>query len=185
MDEACPREPVHRIDWSQALAEHGRWLRIAVLARLGDRQSVDEVMQEVALAAISQRAPISDVSKIGPWLHRLAIRYVLLHRRKCGRARRLTERYANRTTGGDEQLGGDPLDWLIRDERIARIRSALDLMPARETEILMLKYVERWSYRELAEHLGISVSAVEARLHRGRCRLREQLVQAEVIEVLK
>jgi DNA-directed RNA polymerase specialized sigma24 family protein len=43
------------IDWSAKLAEHDRWLRTMVLARLGERQAVDDVMQEVALAAVAQR----------------------------------------------------------------------------------------------------------------------------------
>ncbi|SRR5713101_7802013 len=51
------------IDWSTKLAEHDRWLRTIVLARLGERQAVDEVMQEVALAAVAQRAPLSQAPR--------------------------------------------------------------------------------------------------------------------------
>jgi len=40
---------------------------------------------------------------------------------------------------------------------------------------LLLKYTENWSYRQLADHLGLSASAVEARLHRARQKLRRQL----------
>ena len=76
------------IDWAAALAAHDRWLRIAVLARLGERQAVDEVMQEVALAAMTQRSPLADPSKIGAWLHRLAVRQSLLYRRRVGRRRK-------------------------------------------------------------------------------------------------
>ena len=47
----------------------------------------------------------------------------------------------------------------------------------------MLKYTQDWSYRDLAEHLGISQSAVEARLHRARKRLRTVLTALEVVEV--
>jgi hypothetical protein len=47
------------IDWQMALSQHDRWLRTIVLARLREPQAVDEVMQEVALAAVKQAAPIS------------------------------------------------------------------------------------------------------------------------------
>src|SRR5688500_13814793 len=76
------------IDWDAALAQHGRWLRTIVLARVRERQAVDEVMQEVALAAVRQSAPLLDVAKVAPWLYRLAVRHSLLHRRKCGRKRK-------------------------------------------------------------------------------------------------
>ena len=32
-------------------------------------------MQEVSLAAVRQRAPLADASKIGPWLYRLAVKW--------------------------------------------------------------------------------------------------------------
>ena len=48
------------------------------------------------------------------------------------------------------------------------VRRSLACLPRRDAEILLLKYTENWSYRQLAEHLGLSTSAVEARLHRAR-----------------
>lgn len=59
------------------------------------------------------------------------------------------------------------------------VRQAMSRLPRRDAEILMLKYTEDWSYRDLAQHLGISESAVEARLHRARGRLRDELAQVE------
>ena len=50
--------------------------------------------------------------------------------------------------------------------------------------MLLLKYTENWSYRELALHLGVSLSAVESRLYRARERLRHELVQLQVVEVV-
>ena len=41
-----------KVDWDVALQEHQRWLRTIVYARLQDAEAADEVMQEVALAAI-------------------------------------------------------------------------------------------------------------------------------------
>ena len=57
-------------------------------------------------------------------------------------------------------------------ERSALVRAAVDQLPERDAEMLMLKYGEGWSCREMAERLGISVVAVESRLHRARERLR-------------
>src|SRR6266851_1768136 len=54
------------LDWAAKLAEHDRWLRTIVLARLGERQAVDEVMQEVALAAVAQRAPSATWPDLAP-----------------------------------------------------------------------------------------------------------------------
>jgi RNA polymerase sigma factor (sigma-70 family) len=172
------------INWSAALAEHDRWLRTVVYARVGEPQAVDEVMQEVAMAAVRSRSPLQDASKVAPWLYRLAVTYSLLHRRKQGRRRKLIDRFAQRFRPTEHDVrSADPLDWLLAEERRRLVRVALERLPRREAEILLLKYTEGWSYHEIARHLGIDHSAVESRLHRARARLRSELTALDVVEV--
>ena len=151
--------------------------------RVGEGQCVDDVMQEVALAAVAQRAPLADATKVAPWLYRLAVTQVLLYRRKHGRRRKLTKRFADdmRPTERDRRTA-DPLEWLLADERGQMVRKALGRLRDRDAEILLLKYSEEWSYHDIAAHLGTSHSAVEARLHRARGRLRDELSAMNVIE---
>ncbi len=151
------------IDWQAALAQHDRWLRTIVLARVRERQAVDDVMQEVALAAVRQAAPLADAEKVAPWLYRLAVRQSLLYRRKCGRRRRLQESYENRQerhreNGHNGPSVLEPLGWLLSDERQALVRQALGRIAARDREILLLKYTEDWNYGQIANHLGVSHS---------------------------
>ncbi|MGD9720034.1 MAG: RNA polymerase sigma factor [Pirellulales bacterium] len=168
------------IEWQTTLAEHDRWLRTVVYARVGQALAVDEVMQEVALAAVRQQSPLADPSKVAPWLYRLAITQSLVYRRKQGRWRKLTARYAERVRPSehDSRLL-DPLEWLLADERQHLVRQAIGRMARRDVEILLLKYSEHWSYERLAQHLGTSESAVESRLHRARARLRRELAQLD------
>lgn len=180
-----PDGPTDRrpIDWAAALARHDRWLRLVILARLGERQAVDEVMQEVALAAVAQRSPLADPDRLPAWLYRLAVRQTLLHRRRRGRQRHLFDRYARRFGAPEPPaLDPDPLGWLLRDERSRLVREALGRLPPRDAEILLLKYAEGWTGRELAARLGVGLAAVEARLHRVRKRLRAELADSGVVE---
>jgi len=173
-----------KIDWPAVLVEHDRWLRTVIGARLGEPQAVEEVMQEVSLAAVAQRSPLADPSKVAPWLYRLAVTQSVLYRRKMGRRRKLTDRFAQRFRPTEEDTREpDPLGWLLAEERREQVRQAMGRLRRRDAEMLMLKYTENWSYRQLAEHLGISESAVEARLHRARKRLRAELAALNVVEV--
>ena len=175
--------PLPAIDWSVVLAEHERWLRTVVLARLGEPQAVDEVMQEVSLAAVRGQAPPNDPNKVAPWLYGLAVRQALLYRRKQGRRRKMVQRFVERFRPTEQDVRtADPLDWLLTDERRKIVRTALKRLHRRDAEILLLKYTENWSYKELAERLDVSESAVEARLHRARARLREELAALDVLE---
>lgn len=176
-----------KIDWQAEFQRNERWLRSIVYARVGEPGAVDDVMQEVALAAVRQSAPIADSSKVAPWLYRLAVRYVLLYRRKMGRTRKLLDRYAERfqPSSDDQHLEANPLAWLLSEERRDLVRRALQQLRGGDVEILMLKYTENWSYHEIAEHLSVSHSAVEARLHRARERLRASLAHLESSTVVK
>jgi RNA polymerase sigma-70 factor (ECF subfamily) len=100
----------------------------------------------------------------------------LLYRRRRGRWRKLTTGYAERVRPSEaDSRDSDPLDWLLADERQKLVRAALSRLAGRDAEILLLKYSEDWSYHQIADHLGIGHSAVEARLHRARQRLRGEL----------
>jgi RNA polymerase sigma factor (sigma-70 family) len=179
---AC--SPMPQISWQTALAQHDRWLRTVVFARVGQLGAVDEVMQEVALAAIRQQAPLLDATKIAPWLYRLAVTQSLLFRRKQGRWRKLTARYAQREQPTEhDRRTPDPLEWLLADEQKDLVHQAVARLPRGEAEILLLKYTENWTYEQLAQHLGTSGSAIESRLHRARQRLRKSLTTFAGVKV--
>jgi RNA polymerase sigma-70 factor (ECF subfamily) len=168
------------VDWSAALAQHGRWLRTVVLARVGDAAAADDVMQEVATVAVEKGHQLRDPARVAPWLYRLAVVAALQYRRRQGRGRKLIDRFAERhrpTEADAREL--DPLDWLLADERKKLVRQAIAQLRRRDAEILLLKYTEDWSYRQLADHLGLSTSAVEARLHRARQKMRQALARLD------
>jgi RNA polymerase sigma-70 factor, ECF subfamily len=165
------------LDWSATLVEHDRWLRRVVAARVGEPQAVDEVMQNVALAAVAQRSPLLNPARAAVWLYRLAVRHVLIYRRKTGRQRSLVDRYATRRAISEVDASPSPLVWLVNDERRQLVQAALRRLPPRDAELLILKYSEGHGARALAERLGASVATIEARLHRARNRLRVELAQ--------
>lgn len=176
--------PRPAIDWPLELQRHGRWLRSVLVVRSREPGVVAELFQEVALTALRDGHSVKDEHKAAPWLYRVAVRLALMHRRKMGRERRRMSSVVDRSTGNEcHDQSADPLAWLLADERNRLIRQAVDAIPGKDAEILLLKYSEDWSYRQIAAHLGISEQAVDSRLHRARQKLRSQLAQLQVIEV--
>jgi len=174
------------MDWPSVLTQHERWLRTVAFARLGEAAAVDDVLQEVALAVVRQAVPLVEVVNVAPWLYRVTVRQCLLYRRKCGRRRKLTARFATQVPLAEHDRGSlEPLHWLLADERRGLVRQALERLPCRDAEILLLKYTEDWNYQQIARRLGISHSAVEARLFRARARMRAELAVLEVSGVTR
>jgi RNA polymerase sigma factor for flagellar operon FliA len=73
----------------------------------------------------------------------------------------------------DEQT--DPILSAERGEAKERFRRAFAKLPAREREVAVLLYVERWTLRDIGARLGVSESRVSQIHTELRRRLREQL----------
>lgn len=160
-----------------ALVQHRRWLATVLRARGVEADAVEEVLQEVGTAAWQAAGQLRDPEKVAPWLYRLAVVAALQYRRRLGRKRKLLVRYARQVAGPTGSAEAEPLSWLLAEEQRQLVRQAIDTLPSRDAELMLLKYTEGWSYRQLAERLGLSTSAVEARLHRARERMRRALTK--------
>jgi RNA polymerase sigma-70 factor (ECF subfamily) len=174
-DERDGRSPSESV--AAALTEQARWLRTVLVARGVERDALDEVMQEIAAEALRCASQLRDLNRTPAWLYRLAVTQVLLYRRRTGRRRKIAERFADSGAAPSEAVEHDPLAWLLAEEQQRLVRQAIATLAARDAEILLLKYTEDWSYGQLAQRLGVSTSAVEARLHRARGRLRTALAR--------
>jgi RNA polymerase sigma-70 factor (ECF subfamily) len=99
-----------------------------------------------------------------------------MHRRSLGRARKRIAQAAEVQAirhGRHDSLGGpDPLEVLLSSERAAMLRRALQMMPTRDAELLIMKHVDDCSYKEIASRLGVTVPVVEMRLFRARQKMR-------------
>ncbi|MHC9084626.1 RNA polymerase sigma factor [Luteimonas sp. RIT-PG2_3] len=72
-----------------------------------------------------------------------------------------------------------PEQWTEHQEELARVRAAIDQLPARCKEIYLLNRVDGMSYSQISKHCGISTKAVEKNVGRALSSLRRLLsVQA-------
>lgn len=168
--------PDGRIDWETALSVNEHWIRSVIAQKVGEYSAVDEVFQEVALAAAKQSEPLRDPSKVCAWLHRLAVIQSSLYRRTMGRKRKLLKRCEeNAEVQQENEIQNEPIDWLLVKERKERVRAALSRLHEDERKMLLMKYSEDKSYQEIANELGVSTSSVQSKLHRARQRLKKLL----------
>jgi RNA polymerase sigma factor (sigma-70 family) len=76
--------------------------------------------------------------------------------------------------------GPSLLEQILKEERVDRVRAALDRLSVSDREILTLAYQQELSLKEIASVTGKpSVSAVTSHLHRALTKLREAVRQDE------
>jgi RNA polymerase sigma-70 factor (ECF subfamily) len=157
-------------------------------SRLAARVDASDVVQE-ALGDAARR--LDDYLRdrpipFYPWLRRFACdRLADAYRRHVRAAHRSVAREEPLPLSGEsvallaERLlaasGDHPAAGLSREERRTRVRVALDRLPDRDREVLVLRHMEDLSTADTAAVLGVSESAVKVRLLRAVQRLRDLL----------
>ncbi len=157
-------------DWRAAVLEHEPWLRSLVAGRVGDPQTVDDLVQEVLLAAMELPPDGEPVREPQAWLRSVATRQVSLHYRTTERRER--HENAARTADVDEL---SPLAIVLRAEHAGLVKQALAEIDPEAAELLRLKYVERCSYAEIGNRLGRSWNDIAHGLHNAKKALRKRL----------
>jgi RNA polymerase sigma-70 factor (ECF subfamily) len=146
-----------------------------------------DVVQE-ALADAARRLPAYLRDRplpFFPWLRRLAWdRLAVLYRTHVRAARRSVEREEPPALPGESVLeladrflarGSGSSAGPRREERRALVREALERLPERDREVLVLRQLEELTVAEVAAVLGIGEKAVYARQLRALERLRADL----------
>jgi len=153
--------------------ENETWLRTVVRSRVQESDAVEDIMQNIALALVRQRETLRDIAQIGAWLYQVAVRQVMMHRRTAGRRRNFENRLSQQAGSGDSVSSEyDPVASVLAAEKQESVRVAVQQLDELDRQVLMLKYVEGWTYRQLAEMLGVSEDTIEYRLLKSRKRLK-------------
>ena len=68
-----------------------------------------------------------------------------------------------------------PEERLLSDETRARVRAAVDLLPANQRTVITLRDIEGWQAPEVCAALDISEANQRVLLHRARSKVRQAL----------
>lgn len=128
---------------------------------LGDRAEAEDTAQEACARAYSRWSSIRDYAR--PWCVRVASNIALDRLRSMERGRRRTEPHEKPAPGEETVTSNLRLD----------LYRALKTLPARQQQVVILRYLGDVSEHETADVLGISTGAVKTHASRGLARLRE------------
>lgn len=142
-------------------------------------EDAEEVVQDAFIKALNKLHSFEERSRFSTWLTRIAINTALMKIRG-------KDTFKTVSLSDDENstdiIPDEVVDWRPNPEQLySRVElreilvKALDSLPHHYRTIIVLRDVEGFSVAESAEILGLSVTAVKARLLRARLQLREKL----------
>lgn len=172
---------------------HGPMLRLA-LTYVGDRGVAEDVVQETWLTCLRSLDRFEGRSSLKTWIFGIAINIARSRRRKESRILPFTSFWRRDDTDGkrptvdQSRFGSDgmwrdgPHSWdnlpeskVLGDETLQHVRSAIDALPPKQREVILLRDVAGFEAGEVSALLGISAANERVRLHRARAAVRLSL----------
>ena len=138
----------------------------------GNREEAEDLVQETYVKALKGFSSFTPGTNFRAWMYRI-LRNAFLTSRTGLKANVSLDDEENAV---DEPAApGNPESLLLARLDQALVRNALEQLPVRQREIILLCDMEEMGYKEIAETFGIPIGTVMSRLSRARRALRELL----------
>ena len=162
--------------FEQIVSEHSSFVYNVAYRMMGNPDDADEVVQDTFLSAYRARDRFRGDAQVTTWLYRIATNAALMRLRKNSRKKEVS------TDPTEVYQRIDRADWADAPDRTAlnnelseEIQRGIEALPIDLKAAVIMRDVQGLTNEEAARVLEVSVSALKARLHRGRVMLRNIL----------
>ncbi len=162
-------------EWPRALLEHLDSLYGFAISLSGNSADAEDLVQETYAQAARSYGKLRPDSNIKGWLFVIARNTWLKQLRQSRSGPRfepLHDPDMQQWIPGNEE---DPHDAYVRLWEREEIRTALASLSATSREIIILREIEGFTYREIAEILKCPLGTIMSRLARARTKLKTEL----------
>jgi RNA polymerase sigma factor (sigma-70 family) len=157
----------------------GRYERVALSVAysvLFNADAASDVVQEAFLRAWQRIGELKEPARFGTWLCGIARNLAVDARRRAKHIKLSFEPAIFESSAtADDRACPDPLDELSRREQHALVANALQSLDDATRPVVVLRYYDGLSSKEIAALLEISPAAVDMRLSRARQQLKKLL----------
>ena len=164
--------------FEQLVRRYERPLFSFIYKLLGDRDSAEEMVQEVFLR-VYKALPTFHIrpdSKVSSWAFKIAYNLALNEQKRRNRLEKFQKtalRY------GEEISRQEIFDTLANQDLKGELSLALNTLPNNQKAALLLRVNDGFSYKEISEILNMTISSIESLIFRARRNLRERLHHLE------
>lgn len=159
------------------IVKHRPWMYSVALRMTRNPHDAEDLVQEAFTKAFAARASFDVNTNLAAWLTRILTNAYINTYRKARRRPQISSLDENPEitfAGVCRSAEGEAMDFLV----LADLRKCMAALPVGYRNAIYLADVQGYTYREIAETMGIPIGTVMSRIYRGRRALREQVVGA-------
>lgn len=149
-----------------------------VYSKFNNYDEALDITQEIFIMAMEALKSFRGESKFSTWLYSIMVNYCKNYRKKKNRYNIVS---MSATKGDDEydlQLPDErekPEEDIILSDSLRIMKEEINKLPDDYKDIVILRDIEGLSYNDISDLLGIKLSNVKVRIHRGRELLKNRL----------
>ena len=166
----------HREAVSQLLERHTRRVRDYVRMMVKDYDVADDLTQEVLIKVVKvlDEGRYTDKGRFLPWVLRIAHNKVLDYFRAQKQVKTVSESNAGFDILGSKNFAEASIeDRLVSEQQAEEVRQLIELLPAEQREVVRMRYYEGLSFKEIAEHTGVSINTALGRMRYALINMRQ------------
>jgi RNA polymerase sigma-70 factor (ECF subfamily) len=154
--------------FADLIAPHFTPLLRIVRATIGSHPDFEDIVQQTALKAFTRLDQFRFEASFRTWLIQIGLNEARQWRRQCVSSRLVALDSSALTQLPAADQSPSPLVECQRSEVIVRLRSAVARLPERYRIVILLRDLEELSLVEVAQRLGLTITAAKARHWRAR-----------------
>lgn len=150
-----------KVAYTEIFERYKRLLHLFGFKRLGDREEVRDILQDIFISLWVNREDLHIASTLSTYLH-TAVRNKVVDRIAH---RQVTSRYVE-TFNAYQESGLNTTDHLLRHKELAAIIAReVEALPPKMRIVFEMSRNTNYTRKEIAEQLGISEETVKSRMH--------------------
>ena len=151
---------------SQLIERHSRRVKDYIHMMVKDRDVADDIFQETFIKAVRviDEGRYTDNGKFLSWILRIAHNQVIDHFRAQRQNKSVSESEAGYDVLGTLKLAERTVEDAMVCEQIERdVRALVELLPAEQREVVMMRYFSGLSFKDIAEQTNVSINTALGR----------------------
>ena len=169
---------------SRLIERHSRRVRDYINMMVKDRDVAEDIFQETFIKAVRviDEGRYTDNGKFLSWILRIAHNQVIDHFRAQRQSKAVTESEAGYDVLGTLRFAERTVeDSMVSDQIERDVRALVELLPAEQREVVMLRYFSGLSFKDIAEQTEVSINTALGRMRYALINLRMMIKEKNLV----
>ena len=169
---------------SRLIERHSRRVRDYINMMVKDRDVAEDIFQETFIKAVRviDEGRYTDNGKFLSWILRIAHNQVIDHFRAQRQSKAVTESEAGYDVLGTLRFAERTVeDSMVSDQIERDVRALVELLPAEQREVVMLRYFSGLSFKDIAEQTEVSINTALGRMRYALINLRRMIKEKNLV----